>query len=156
MVWRIVERPETSLLPYSVTRSYWTVLWWILWHSALAKVWCKLGVSFLSQPSSVYVTCMKQVMVAIQYPWLIIHIMVPLPLVYFIRLHLPSWNSFYNIPTVLEVVGKSWRTAVTMIIGVFYAIGYFFLATTAMFVREWQSLSLIVSLTALIVLIPLP
>ncbi|XP_071801412.1 organic cation transporter protein-like [Asterias amurensis] len=57
---------------------------------------------------------------------------------------------------VLEVIGKSWRTAFTMVSGIFFAFGYFILATSAMYVREWRHLSLVASLPVAIVFIPLP
>ena len=54
----------------------------------------------------------------------------------------------------MEVVGASWRTAATMITGIMYAVGYFVLATAAMYVREWQKLALILSLTSVVLLVP--
>ncbi|XP_038077427.1 organic cation transporter protein-like isoform X1 [Patiria miniata] len=54
----------------------------------------------------------------------------------------------------LEVVGKSWRNAVTMVAGIFFAVGYFFLATAAMFIREWRTLSLVLSVPSIVLLIP--
>ncbi|XP_071801497.1 organic cation transporter protein-like [Asterias amurensis] len=57
---------------------------------------------------------------------------------------------------VLEIVGKSYRTAVSMLAGIFFAIGYFVLATTAMYIREWRTLSLVVSLPVLILFFPAP
>ncbi|XP_038077426.1 organic cation transporter protein-like [Patiria miniata] len=55
----------------------------------------------------------------------------------------------------LEVVGKSYRTAVTMALGIFYAIGYFFIATAAMYLRQWRSLSMALSISSVVLLIPL-
>ncbi|XP_038078075.1 organic cation transporter protein-like [Patiria miniata] len=55
----------------------------------------------------------------------------------------------------MEFVGKSWRTPVTMAMGIFGALGYLFLATAAMYVRQWRTLSLIISLSTLIFFFPL-
>ncbi|XP_022107232.1 solute carrier family 22 member 13-like [Acanthaster planci] len=56
----------------------------------------------------------------------------------------------------VENVPDSWRTAVTMLFGITYAVGYFFLATAAMYVREWRPLCLIMSLATVPLLFPLP
>ncbi|XP_038078074.1 solute carrier family 22 member 13-like [Patiria miniata] len=55
----------------------------------------------------------------------------------------------------LEFVGKSWRTPVAMSSGIFFAFGYFVLAVAAMYVSEWRTLSLIVSLPTLLFFIPI-
>ncbi|XP_022108996.1 solute carrier family 22 member 13-like [Acanthaster planci] len=54
----------------------------------------------------------------------------------------------------LEVVGQAWRNAVTMIAGIFFAVGYFILATAAMFVRDWRTLSLVLSVPSVVLLFP--
>ncbi|XP_038076486.1 organic cation transporter protein-like [Patiria miniata] len=56
---------------------------------------------------------------------------------------------------VLEVIGKSWRTAVTMFVGMLYAVGYFFIATAGMYVRQWRPLSLYLNVTSVVMFIPL-
>ncbi|XP_022107240.1 organic cation transporter protein-like [Acanthaster planci] len=55
----------------------------------------------------------------------------------------------------LEAVGKSWRTAVTMAFSIAFAVGYFFVATAAMYLRQWRSLSMALSMSSIILLIPL-
>ncbi|XP_022093044.1 solute carrier family 22 member 13-like [Acanthaster planci] len=67
--------------------------------------------------------------------------------------NLAAYVSLYVL--VLEVVGKSWRTAVTMIVGMLYAVGYFFIATAAMYLREWRSLSLTLSVTSVTLFVPM-
>ncbi|XP_022084723.1 solute carrier family 22 member 13-like isoform X2 [Acanthaster planci] len=66
-------------------------------------------------------------------------------------------NMGFYIPVfvlVVEFTGGSWRTAVTMAVSILYAFGYFFLATAAMYVREWRTLCLIISLPTLPFFIP--
>ncbi|XP_038078076.1 organic cation transporter protein-like [Patiria miniata] len=66
-------------------------------------------------------------------------------------------NMGFYIPLyvlVIEFVGNSWRTAATMALGILYACGYFFLATAAMYIRDWRRLSMIVSLPLLPLFVP--
>ena len=55
---------------------------------------------------------------------------------------------------VIEFVGKSWRTPTALVIAVFFAVGYFFLAPAAMYIREWRTLSLVISGTTVLLLVP--
>ncbi|XP_038077424.1 organic cation transporter protein-like [Patiria miniata] len=67
--------------------------------------------------------------------------------------YLGSYMGLYVLA--LEVVGKSYRTAVTMALSIFFAIGYFFIATAAMFLRQWRSLSMALSISSVVMMIPL-
>ncbi|XP_022107241.1 solute carrier family 22 member 13-like [Acanthaster planci] len=55
---------------------------------------------------------------------------------------------------VMEYVGNAWRTPVTMFVAIVFSVGYFFIATAAMHLREWRALSLALSVTSVVLFIP--